>query len=114
MKGFKRWDVVKIPHLDGSKPAHRPALVIVAGELLKCHGLLWVVMITSARHRGWPGDIEVQDLMTTGLGVPSIVRTAKIMTVEAENAELIGGLLGPQRREVSAQVFANMGLAGVV
>ncbi len=112
--GFKRWDVVKIPHLEGGKPAYRPALVIVAGEIFKQHGLLWVVMITSARHRGWPGDIEIEDLMTTGLGTPSIIHTAKIMTVEAEGAELIGGFLGEQRRQVSAQVFANMGLTGVV
>ena len=69
---FKRWDIVKIPYPLREKPAreHRPALVIVAGELFKHHGLLWVLMITSAKNRGWPGDIEIGDVMAAGLFFP--------------------------------------------
>ncbi|MDD2795164.1 type II toxin-antitoxin system PemK/MazF family toxin [Acidocella sp.] len=111
---FKRWDIVRIPYPAGEKPAreHRPALVIVAGEIFKNHGLLWVLMITSVKNRGWPGDVEVGDMMAAGLGVPSVVRTAKMMTVEGREAEVIGALLGAARRQVSEQVFANMGLTG--
>ena len=109
---FKRWDVVKIPFAVAGTPEYRPALVIVAGELLRQHGLLWVLMITSARNKGWPGDIEIADTIAAGLGVPSVVRTAKIMTVEAGKAELIGSVLGEQRREVGERVFSAMGLAG--
>jgi mRNA interferase MazF len=109
---FKRWDVIKLPFaLDGT-PEYRPALVIVAGDLLRQHGLLWVLMITSQRNKGWPGDVEIADTIGAGLGVPSVIRTAKIMTVEAGKAELIGGLLGEQRREVGEKVFAAMGLVG--
>jgi len=111
MTVFKRWDVVKIPTPRGER---RPALVIVAGEIFKNHGLLWVLMITSARNRGWPGDIELGDTLAAGLGVPSVIRTAKILTVEAKDADITGTLLGPQRRQVSEQVFANMGLTGAV
>jgi mRNA interferase MazF len=112
--GFKRWDIVKIPYPLGERPVgeHRPALVIVAGELFKQHGLLWVLMITSAKNRGWPGDIEVGDVMAAGLGVPCVIRTAKMMTVEGRDAEVIGALLGSQRQQVGERVFANMGLAG--
>ncbi|WP_298281640.1 type II toxin-antitoxin system PemK/MazF family toxin [Acidocella sp.] len=111
---FKRWDVVKIPHPMNDTPEFRPALVIVAGELLKQHGLLWVLMITSAGNKGWPGDIEIQDTIGAGLGVPAVIRTAKIFTVEARKAELIGALAGEARKAVGNQVFAAMGIAGAV
>ena len=107
---FKRWDVVKVPVAE----EFRPALVIVAGEILRQHGLIWVLMITSAGNKGWPGDVEIIDTLAAGLGVPSMVRTAKVMTVEAKAAELLGTLTGDERKLVGAQVFANMGLAGAV
>jgi mRNA interferase MazF len=109
---FKRWDVVKIPHAMAGTPEYRPALVIVAGDVLRQHGLLWVLMITSQRNKGWQGDVEIADTIGAGLGVPSVIRTAKIMTVEARSAELIGALIGEQRRDVGERVFAAMGLAG--
>jgi mRNA interferase MazF len=109
---FKRWDVVKIPFAVAGTPEYRPALVIVAGDVLRLHGLLWVLMITSQRNNGWPGDVDIADTIAAGLGVPSVVRTAKIMTVEVGKAELIGSLVGEQRKEVGSQVFAAMGLAG--
>jgi mRNA interferase MazF len=90
--------------------AQRPALVIVAGEVFRAHGLLWVLMITSAKNRGWPGDIEIEDVLAAGLGVPSVVRTAKILTVEARQAEVIGALLSTQRPAVGARIFAHMGI----
>jgi len=40
------------------------------------HGLLWVLMITSAENRGWDGDVDVSDLEFSGLPVASVVRTA--------------------------------------
>jgi len=110
MTVFRRWDVVKIPLGEGEQ---RPALVIVAGEIFRLHGLLWVLMITSAKNRGWPGDIEIADIISAGLGVPSIIRTAKIMTIEGREAYVIGSLLGPERKAVGERVFENMGLMGV-
>lgn len=109
---FKRWDVVKIPFSADGAVEYRPALVIVAGEIMRRHGLIWVLMITSRRNAGWPGDVEIEDTIGAGLGVPSLVRTAKILTVEAGQAELIGALAGAQRKAVGERVFAAMGLAG--
>ncbi len=109
---YKRWDVVKIPFVTAGTPEYRPALVIVAGDLTRQHGLLWVLMITSTRNKGWPGDVEISDTIGAGLGVPSVIRTAKIMTVEAGAAELIGALQGEQRKLVGEKVFAAMGLTG--
>lgn len=112
--GFKRWDVVKIPFPAAGGVDYRPALVIVAGDLQRLHGLVWVLMITSAGNKGWPGDVEISDTIAAGLGVPSVVRSAKVMTVEARTAELLGALVGAERKAVGAQVFANMGLAGAL
>jgi len=64
--------------------------VIVADGLQNGHGLLWVLMITSAENRGWPGDVAISDLPASGLPVASVVRTAKIATIEAADAETIG------------------------
>ena len=44
-------------------------------------------MITSAENRSWPDDVPVADLAKAGLPAPSVIRTAKIATIEAGDAE---------------------------
>jgi PemK-like protein. len=68
----------------------RPALVVASGALEEQHGLAWVLMITSAKNRGWPEDVEISDIEAAGLPVASVVRAAKIATIEAGEAERIG------------------------
>jgi len=94
MPGFEVWDIVKVPFPYTDRPARqrRPALVVGAGELQMVHGILWLVMVTSAANRGWPGDVLVSDLAGAGLPIPSIVRPAKIATIEAHGAERLGTL----------------------
>ena len=94
MPGFEVWDIVKVPFPYTDRPVRqrRPALIIAAGELKKTHDLLWVAMITSAANRGWPGDLSVSDLETAGLPIPSIVRPAKMATIDARDAERLGTL----------------------
>ncbi len=94
MPDFDAWDVVKVPFPYTDRPVRqrRPALVIAANGIQQEHGLLWVLMITSADNRGWPGDVEVTDLIMAGLPAESVVRTAKIATIEAKEAERIGTL----------------------
>lgn len=57
MTGFKLWDVVKVPFPYTDRPVrqYRPALVVAAGEIEAAHGLIWVLMITSAacHTQGW-------------------------------------------------------------
>jgi mRNA interferase MazF len=74
-------------------------------------GLLWVLMITSADNRGWPGDVLVSDLLDAGLPVQSLVRTEKIATVDARDAERIGRLPQANRETVTARLRRH--LAGV-
>jgi mRNA interferase MazF len=89
---FEQGDVVKVPfpYTDRAARQYRPALVVSAGRLEKTHGLLWVSMITSAENRGWAGDLSVSNLAMAGLPAPSIIRTAKIATIEAADATKVG------------------------
>ncbi len=102
MPGFEVWDIVKVPFPYTDRPVRqrRPALVVAAGALEAAHGLLWLVMVTSAANRGWPGDLLVSDVATAGLPIPSIIRPAKIATIEARDAEPLGKLPPRDRRAV--------------
>jgi mRNA interferase MazF len=104
MPVFETWDIVKVPFPYTDRPVRqrRPALVVAAGELQAAHGLLWLVMITSAAHRGWPGDVIVSDLAAAGLPAPSIVRPAKIATIDAADAERLGVLPMRDRQAIRA------------
>jgi mRNA interferase MazF len=100
---FEVWDIVKVPFPYTNRPIrqNRPALAIAAGELEATHGLLWLAMITSAANRGWAGDVTISDLPAAGLPVPSIVRTAKLATIEARDAQRLGTLPPADRNAVS-------------
>jgi len=82
---FRQGDVIKVPFPYTDRPTRqsRPALVVSAGGIEDAHGLLWVVMITSAENRGWPGDVPVHNLAAAGLPVPSVIRTAKLAALLA-------------------------------
>ena len=58
---FDQGDIVKVPFPYTSRPTRqfRPALVVSVDNASSGFGLLWVVMITSAENRGWPGDIAL-------------------------------------------------------
>jgi hypothetical protein len=51
---FEVWDIAKVPFPYTDRPVRQrpPALVVAAGEIEAAHGLLWLVMITSAENRG--------------------------------------------------------------
>ena len=94
MATFEPWDIVRVPFPYTDRPVRQrhPALVIAAGDLQTAQGLLWLAMITSAEHRGWPGDVVIPDLADAGLPAPSIVRPAKIATIDARDAGRLGTL----------------------
>jgi mRNA interferase MazF len=112
---FKQGDVIKVPfpYTDRATRQHRPALVVSAGEAEAAHGLLWVLMITSAEHRGWPGDVAVENLVAAGLPVPSVIRTAKIATIEAVDASRLGRVTATTLRQVKGRVARELGLGSV-
>ena len=114
MPTFEPWDIVKVPFPYTDRPVRqrRPAVVIAAGELEAENGLLWLAMITSAANRGWSGDVVISDLRIAGLPVPSIVRPAKIATIEARDAERLGTVPGADRAEISR--YLRDRLAGMI
>jgi mRNA interferase MazF len=101
---FEVWDIVKVPFPYTDRPVgqRRPALVVAAGEIEAAHGLLWLVMITSAENRGWAGDVGISDLRAAGLPAPSIVRPAKIATIDARDAQRLGTLPHADRQAVAS------------
>ncbi len=109
--GFNVWDVIKVPfpYVDRPIRQRRPALVIAASDVLTKNRLLWVAMITSAENRGWDGDVEIIDFATAGLPSASVVRAAKIVCIDARDAERMGVLpQGAERRAVAAAVVRQL------
>lgn len=107
MPTFKQGDVVKVPfpYTDRSTRQSRPALVISSGGIEATHGLLWVVMITSAENRGWPGDVSISNLATAGLPAPSVIRSAKIATIEASDAARLGKVSTTVLKQVTQRIW---------
>jgi len=110
---FERGDVIKVPfpYTDRATRQSRPALVVSERILADAHGLLWVVMITSAENRGWSGDVSIRDLARAGLPVPSVIRTAKIATIEAADAARLGQVSSATLGKVAAQLARTLGTA---
>ena len=83
--------------------------MISSGLLEDSHRLVWVVMITSAENRGWSGDVPVIDLALAGLPAPSLIRTAKIATIDAADAAKLGRLSAASLRKVLAAIARGLG-----
>ncbi len=106
MPACRVWDVVRVPFPYTNRPVQqrRPALVVAAPDAPGAPGLLWVLMVTSAAHRGWPGDVAISDLAAAGLPAASVVRSAKIATIEARDAAPIGSLPPADRAIIAAHL----------
>jgi mRNA interferase MazF len=85
--------------------------VVSAGGIGEAQSLLWVVMITSAENRPWPGDVAIDGGDgETGLPAPSVVRPCKIATIEARHARKLGRLPSASRERVSTALREHLGL----
>jgi len=111
MPVFEPGDIIKVPlpYVEEPVKQYRPALVVSSSELQEVHGLLWVLMITSAKNKPWSGDVEITHLKEAGLPVSSVVRCAKIATIEATTATRIGALGQAQFRLVSNMMRRALG-----
>lgn len=103
-------DVVRVlfPHVESNVRRYRPALVVTREPIGPDGVLIWVAMITSAERKRWPGDVAITDHEAAGLPIPSVVRTAKLATLETATAERIGRLPAKEAEAVRAQVMNNI------
>lgn len=91
MATFKSFDIVAAPFPYIERPVikRRPCLIVGEPENT---GLVWVIMITSAKNEGWADDVDIADLEKAGLKAESVIRTAKIATVETNMLKRVGHL----------------------
>ena len=109
---FEMGDIVRVafPHVERDVHRYRPALVVTDEPIGPDGLLIWVAMITSAERARWPGDIPITDHQAVGLPIASVIRTAKLTTLEAAAAEPLGRLSQSQIGEVQAQLRNHLGL----
>lgn len=110
MPDFRRGDVVRapFPYTDRDTRQHRPAVVVSDGVV--GHGLVWIVMVTSAENRAWPGDVPLTSTYAEcGLPAPSVVRPVKIATVDAARIDKIGTLPFDILEQVERGVLSALG-----
>ena len=108
---FAVWDVVRVefPYADEARVRRRPGLVIAAREVVGAFTLIWILMITSARHGLWPLDAPISDLSSAGLPHPCVIRPAKVATFDARLATRIGRLAGVDQPTVARALRAILG-----
>ena len=113
MATFSQGDVIKVPfpYTDKATRQSRPALVVSVRDLQQEHNLIWVVMITSAENRGWPSDVSISARSRTGLPAPSVIRTAKIATIDASDATRLGTISETQLKQVMGRIGRTLELS---
>lgn len=110
---FEAGTVVRVPfpYTDQQTRQYRPALVVSARDIGDGGALLWVVMITSANNRRWPGDVALEtNHIECGLPVPSLIRTAKLATIDSSAASRVGVIPPAVLAEVQRHIADNLGL----
>lgn len=111
MTGFKAGDIiwVSFPHVESERSTVRPALVVSEKMVGPEDRLLWAMMVTNALRPDWPGDLPIEHYASIGLPHPSKIRTAKIATLDASGAEIIGRIDDELLAEVRGVMAANLG-----
>lgn len=96
--------VVPFPYSERLAEKRRPALVISSAKLHRA-GYVWIAMITGAGKEPQAGDVIIGDLKAASLPGASMVRAAKIATVEPERIlRRIGTLAKAERTAVRKAV----------
>ena len=72
---------VPFPFTDKAKTKKRPAIIMSTEKFQKETGHAALLMITSAQHSEWFGDVSITDLKAAGLSVESYIRQ-KIFTID--------------------------------
>lgn len=112
MRTFERGEIVRapFPYTDRSTTQYRPALIVSGCELGPASTVCWIVMITGAANRAWPHDVPIgDDHETLGLPIPSVIRPAKIASVDASCIDPVSRLPAELMARVDAEIAAILG-----
>lgn len=109
MRMPQQWDIVVLPfpYADRLAEKRRPAVVVSRPWLAQAQGIVWVVMVTSAANAAWESDIGISDLDAAGLLNPSVIRPAKIATVDLSRVVRIAGRLTTRDTEILKERLAT-------
>ncbi|MCC7048546.1 MAG: type II toxin-antitoxin system PemK/MazF family toxin [Alphaproteobacteria bacterium] len=104
---FSRWDVVAVNYffMEGDTAKHRPGVIVSTDRLHKAHDLCVVAMVTTARAGIRPDDIAVSDLARAGLPVPCVIRSARLVTMNAAMVARRSGTLAMKDRNAVAAML---------
>lgn len=112
-RSFEPGEIVRVPfpYTDRSTRQRRPALIVSDRRLGNPGSLVWVLMITALENAGWPGDLPISEPRPqTGLPIPSVIRTAKIASVDAGDLDSLGHVSSPTLDAVRRELKQTLGL----
>lgn len=101
--------LVRFPFADVATTKKRPALVLAQTVRSPRNRLTTLAMITSQiESLRLEGDVLLDQWKAAGLLHPSLLRVAKIATVEADLVEKVIGKLGPRDHEAAREAFQRV------
>jgi mRNA interferase MazF len=112
MASFEEGDVIKVP---SPTPIGRHGKSAGAGRVDEADGCRARASLGlddyELRKSGLAGDVPVSDAMEAGLPAPSIIRTAKIATIEAVDASKLGQVSSSVLKKVLRRVALELGVS---
>ncbi len=101
--------LVRFPFADLAATKKRPALVLAHTARSQRHRLVTLAMITSqVEALRLDGDVRLEDWKEAGLLHPSLLRMAKIATVDADLIDKIIGKLAARDRSAARDAFRGV------
>lgn len=110
-KRFNPYDIVSVPFPYTDKPSNkrRPAIAVSNDDFHDDYGLVWLVMVTSATNAPCKSDIAIIDYERCGLPAASVIRPAKLATIECDLIiRRVGALSSLNVSQLKAQITKNM------
>lgn len=109
---YEPYSLVKVPFpfTDKAQIKVRPALVLSQKEHQIDSDHITLMMITSAKHRNWKSDYQIQDIETAGLSSPSIIRQ-KIFTIDTRLIiEQLGNLSQKDITKIDSKIKSHLSI----
>jgi len=101
--------LVRFPFTDLAATKKRPALVLAVTSRSARYRLITIAMITSqVESLALEGDVTLSDWSRAGLLHPSLLRLAKVATLDGELVERTIGRLSPADRTSARDAFRRV------